>query len=64
VSVEVEEQRMKRKVAIITVELVDESVGSSNRKIVDDLVNWFREDIISMPWVKEVKEIMLKEADA
>jgi len=55
---------MKRKVAIITVELVDESVGSSNRKIVDDLVNWFREDIISMPWVKEVKEIMLKEADA
>jgi|YelNatPaOPRAMG01_1025707.scaffolds.fasta_scaffold39169_1 hypothetical protein len=55
---------MKRKVAIITVELVDESVGSSNRKIVDDLVSWFREDIVSMPWVKEVKEIMLKEADA
>jgi hypothetical protein len=54
---------MKRKMAIITVELVDESVGSSNKKIVDDLVNWFKEDIVSMPWVKEVREIKLKDAN-
>jgi hypothetical protein len=55
---------MKRKMAIITVELVEESVKSSNREIVDDLVNWFREDVVSMPWVKEVKEIRVKDADA
>jgi hypothetical protein len=53
---------MNRKMAIIIVELVDESIGSSNKKIVDDFVSWFREDIVSMPWVKEVKEIMIKRA--
>ncbi|MEM3673443.1 MAG: hypothetical protein QW468_04385 [Candidatus Bathyarchaeia archaeon] len=54
---------MKRKIVLITVELIEESVGSSNKKIVDDLVQWFREDIVSMPWVKEVREIKLKEDD-
>ncbi len=52
---------MKRKRAIITVELVDESAGYPNEKIVQDLIKWFQEEAISMPWVKEVKEIAVKD---
>ena len=48
---------MKRKRAIITVELVDESIEETDEKIERELLDWFREDAISIPWVKDVKDI-------
>jgi len=52
---------MKRKKAIITVELVGESVEESNEKIARELLDWFREDVISIPWVKDVKDIAVND---
>ncbi len=52
---------MKRKKAIIIVELVDESAGNRNENIAKDLMNWFREDAVAVPWVKDVKGVTVKE---
>jgi len=52
---------MKRKRAIITVELVDESIEETDEKIEQELLDWFREDAISIPWVKDVKDITVKD---
>jgi len=52
---------MKRKKAIITVELVDESIKEADEKIERELLDWFREDAISIPWVKDVKDITVKD---
>jgi hypothetical protein len=50
---------MKRKKAIITFELVDESIEETSRKIAQELLNWFREDVISIPWVRDVKDVIV-----
>jgi hypothetical protein len=52
---------LKRKKAVIIVELVDESAEVSNDNIAKDLMNWFREDAVSIPWVKDVKGVTVKE---
>jgi len=52
---------MKRKMAIIKAELVDESITERNEKIVQELLNWFREFAISVPWVKDVKNITVED---
>ncbi|MGQ9726857.1 MAG: hypothetical protein ACUVQW_05575 [Candidatus Bathycorpusculaceae bacterium] len=52
---------MKKKKAIITVELVTESTAEDNEKIARELLAWFREDAVYVPWVKDVKEIVVKE---
>jgi hypothetical protein len=52
---------MKRKKATITVELVDESIEEADEKIARELLNWFHEDAISVPWVKDVKDITVKD---
>jgi hypothetical protein len=52
---------MKRKRAIITVELVDESIEETDKKIELELLDWFREDAISIPWVKDVKDVTVKD---
>jgi len=52
---------MRRKRAIITVELVDESIEEKDEKIEQELLDWFRENAISIPWVKDVKEITVKD---
>ncbi|MEM3702861.1 MAG: hypothetical protein QXX79_00340 [Candidatus Bathyarchaeia archaeon] len=52
---------MKRKVAVITVELVDETSIENNDVIKKQLAKWFREDIICMPWFKKLKSIVVKE---
>jgi hypothetical protein len=52
---------MKRKSAIITVELVDESIEETDEKIKQELLDWFREDATSIPWVKNVKDITVKD---
>ncbi len=48
---------MKKKKAIIIVELVDESVLEADKEIERELLDWFREDVTSIPWVKNVKDI-------
>jgi hypothetical protein len=51
---------MRRKKAIITVELVDESVEESDKGIELELLEWFREDSF-IPWVKDVKDVTVKD---
>ena len=47
------------KMAIITVELVDESFAHSNGAIMEELLQWFKE-AIAVPWIKEIKRIVVK----
>jgi hypothetical protein len=51
---------MKRKKAIITVELVDESAEESDKAIELELLEWFREDS-TIPWVRDVKDVTVKD---
>jgi len=53
--------RIKRKLAVIVVELVDETVEERNDVIKQQLVEWFQEDAVSIPWVKELKSIVIQE---
>ena len=50
------------KMAIITVELVDESAENSNVAITEDLLKWFRDETLPAPWVKEIKKVDVQEA--
>ena len=52
---------MKKKIAVISVDLVDESVKETNEKIVQELHNWFHEDALFIPWVKGIRDITVKE---
>jgi hypothetical protein len=52
---------MGKKKAIITVELVEESAEEADEKIAKELINWLKEDVISIPWVKEVKGVTVKD---
>ncbi|MEM3752052.1 MAG: hypothetical protein QXM65_03720 [Candidatus Bathyarchaeia archaeon] len=52
---------MKVKRAVITVELVPESLSEDNKKIVSELVSWFREENALIPWIKSVKEVVVKD---
>ena len=51
---------MKRKIAIIKVELVDECVEKRNEKIAQEMLNWFREETVFIPWVKSVRNITIE----
>jgi len=53
---------MMGKKAIITVELVDESLVNSNSTIADELFKWFREEALPAPWVKEIEKIVVQES--
>jgi hypothetical protein len=52
---------MKRKKAIITVSLIDESIEEKNSKIAQELLDWLREDAVSIPWVKNVEDVTVKD---
>jgi hypothetical protein len=52
---------MKRKMAMIKAELVDESRTERNEKSYKNLLNWFREFAISVPWVKDVKNLTVED---
>jgi hypothetical protein len=52
---------MKKKMAIVMFELVDESMKERNEQIVQELLNWFSEDAVSIPWAKEIRDIAVKE---
>jgi hypothetical protein len=51
-----------RKMAIITFELVDESVENPNSAIAEELLKWFRDEGVPAPWVKDVKKVDIQEA--
>ncbi|MEM3640535.1 MAG: hypothetical protein QXH37_01230 [Candidatus Bathyarchaeia archaeon] len=51
---------MKGKNAVITFELVDESTMEANEKIARELAAWLQEDVVFIPWVKEVLDIRIK----
>ena len=52
---------MKRKLAIMVFELVEEAAEEKDDVIKKQLAEWFREDAILMPWIKELKSITVKE---
>jgi hypothetical protein len=52
--------RVSRKAAVITVELVDESLCSGNGAIAADLLKWFNEEALPAPWVKRVKVVSVR----
>jgi len=52
---------MERKKAIIIVELVDESATERNKDIARELFEWFNDDVNTMPWVKQVKNVSVRE---
>jgi len=47
------------KLAVISVELVDEIFANSDRVVAEELLQWFRE-AVAVPWVKEVKSVVVK----
>jgi len=52
---------VKRKTAIMVVELVDEANEEKDDFVEKQLIEWFQEDAVTMPWVKELKSITIKE---
>lgn len=52
---------MKRMLAIITFELVDESVSEEADAIRKELQKWFEEDYVLIPWIKRVESVVVKE---
>jgi hypothetical protein len=48
------------KVAVVTVELVDASITESNDAIAEELVDWFKNEAVPAPWVKEVKKVVVE----
>jgi len=49
------------KKAIITLELVDESVEHSNGAIAEEMLKWFKEEAVPAPWVKEIKKVVVQD---
>ncbi|MEM2105966.1 MAG: hypothetical protein QXV21_05835 [Candidatus Bathyarchaeia archaeon] len=52
---------MKVKTAVITVELVPESLSEDNKRIISELISWFQEENALIPWVKSLKEVTVKD---
>ncbi len=52
---------MKRKKAVMIAELVEERAGDRNDNIAKDLMNWLREDAVSVPRFKNVEGVTIKE---
>lgn len=47
------------KLAVVSFELVDESFVFSDGAVAEELLRWFRE-AVAVPWVKEVKRVVVK----
>jgi hypothetical protein len=52
---------MAKKKAVITFELVNESLANSNEAIAEDLLKWFQNEAVPAPWVKDVKTVVIQE---
>jgi hypothetical protein len=48
------------KVAVVTVELVGASVAESNDAIAEELLEWFKNQAVPVPWVKKVKKVVVE----
>ena len=48
------------KKVVITAELVDESITCASSAIIEDLLKWFRDEMVPAPWVKEIKTIVVQ----
>jgi hypothetical protein len=46
---------------IVTFELVDESLATSNGAIAEELLQWFKEEAVPAPWVKEIKMVVVED---
>jgi hypothetical protein len=49
------------KTAVITVELVDESLASSNSATAEEMLKWFKDEALPAPWIKTVKAITVRD---
>ena len=47
------------KVAVVSFELVDECFAFSDGAVAEELLRWFRE-AVAVPWVKEVRRVVVK----
>jgi len=52
---------VRGKKAVIVAELIDESLGSTNDIIAEDLLKWFQEEAVPAPWVKNVKTVVVQD---
>ncbi|MBS7647395.1 hypothetical protein KEJ24_06135 [Candidatus Bathyarchaeota archaeon] len=53
---------MGRMLAVVTVELVDESVSEDMNKVQREILEWFEENCFLIPWIKRVKNVVVKES--
>jgi len=51
---------MGGKRAVIVAELVGESRKKDNDVIATELFLWFRDEVLAVPWVKDVKRVVVK----
>ncbi|MBN1244265.1 hypothetical protein JXA31_01570 [Candidatus Bathyarchaeota archaeon] len=51
---------MGGKRAVIVAELVGESREKSNDVIATELFVWFTDEVLAVPWVKEVKKVVVQ----
>ena len=49
------------KMSVVTVDLVDDSVVVSNGAITEEKLEWFREEVVPVPWNKEVKTVVVQD---
>jgi hypothetical protein len=49
------------KMAIITVELVDESLKNSSGAIAEEILEWLKGEAVPAPWVKEIRQVDVQE---
>ncbi|HVO86102.1 MAG TPA: hypothetical protein VMT06_03155 [Candidatus Eisenbacteria bacterium] len=52
---------VRKKRAIVILELIDESLGQRNDLIAQELLAWFKEDAVSAPWIRDVKAVQIEE---
>ena len=52
---------VKRKIAVVTLDLVDEAADFKASEIASELLRWLLEDAVSIPWVRAVRDIVIKE---
>ena len=50
---------MRKKMAVITLELVDESITVLNMTIAEKLHAGLRDEAVPAPWVKEVRSVVV-----
>lgn len=52
---------MRKKRAIVILELIDESLVERNDLLAQELLAWFKEDAVSAPWIRDVKAVQIEE---